>query len=197
MGNFYEKLFDVNRKVMRALEKGIGVGEGTICDKCCKDFFNQTLRLLYYPEVGLEEIRKTGVVRAGAHSDYGTITLLLQKPGKGQNGLRALNAEQKWVKVSPPDYAMVVNLGDMFQHWSNDVLKSTIHKVEVDEEVLQALEQGELERAPERQTIVMFCDPDRGQTFECLPGFGEPKYPPINGKEYVIGRVKSTYGHST
>ena len=67
------------------------------------------------------------------HSDYGTITLLFQKPGKGQNGLRALNSQKKWVKVNPPDYSLVVNLGDMFQHWTSDYLKSTIHKVEVDE----------------------------------------------------------------
>lgn len=68
------------------------------------------MRLLFYPEVSLEEIKRTGVVRAGAHSDYGAVTLLLQKPGIGQNGLRALNSERKWVKVNPPDYALVVNL---------------------------------------------------------------------------------------
>ena len=46
--------------------------------------------------------------------------------------------------------------------------------------------------APERQTIVMFCDPDAGEIFNCLPNCGEPKYPPIDGKLYVLGRIKST-----
>ena len=78
-------------------------------------------------------------MRCGAHSDYGTITLLFQKPGFGQNGLRALNPNKQWVKVIPPDYSMVVNLGDLFQHWTNDLLMSTIHRVEVDEEVIEKL----------------------------------------------------------
>jgi isopenicillin N synthase-like dioxygenase len=111
--------------------------------------------------VTLDELKKSGKIRAGAHSDYGTVTLLLQKPGFGQNGLRALNADKNWVRVNPPDYCMVVNLGDLFQHWTNDVLKSTIHKVEVDDEIIEKLQKGELTTAPERQTIVLFCDPDK------------------------------------
>jgi len=87
---------------------------------------------------------------------------------------------------------MVINLGDLFQHWSNDQLISTIHKVEVDEKVLSLLENNEIAVAPERQTIVMFCDPDANQTFECLPNCGPAKYPPIDGKLYVLGRIKST-----
>ena len=61
------------------------------------------------------------------------MTLLFQKPGFGQNGLRALNPEDHWVNVHPPDYCMVINLGDLFHHWTNDALKSSIHKVEVDD----------------------------------------------------------------
>lgn len=76
------------------------------------------------------------------------------------------------MRVDPPDYCMVVNLGDLFQHWTNDVLKSTIHKVEVDDEIFEKLNKGELTKVPERQTIVLFCDPDRNEMFECLPGFG-------------------------
>lgn len=87
---------------------------------------------------------------------------------------------------------MVINLGDLFQHWSNDQLISTIHKVEVDEKVMSKLEKKELEVAPERQTIVMFCDPDANEMFECMPNCGAPKYPPIDGKLYVLGRIKAT-----
>ena len=133
---------------MQALEKGLGLPESTITSKCCKQLYNQTIRYLYYPEVDDETLQKTGKIRCGAHSDYGTVTLLFQKPGFGQNGLRALNSEKQWVRVEPPDYAMVVNLGDLFQHWTNDFLLSTIHRVEVDEKVLEKLEKGEIEKAP-------------------------------------------------
>ena len=43
---------------------------------------------------------------------------------------------------------MVINLGDLFQHWSNDTLISTIHKVEVDQMILKKLEENELEKIP-------------------------------------------------
>lgn len=97
----------------------------------------------------------------GIHSDFGTITLLFQKADFGQEGLLALNSEKRWFKV-PPDYCMVVNLGDIFQLWTNDVLKSTIHKVEVDDDICEKLKSGELTKVPERQTVLMFCDPDAG-----------------------------------
>ena len=74
-------MFDAHKKIMMAIEKGLGLEEGLITNKCCKDFYNESLRLLFYPEVTLDEIKKTGVTRCGAHSDYGTITLLFQKPG--------------------------------------------------------------------------------------------------------------------
>ena len=43
---------------------------------------------------------------------------------------------------------MVINIGDLFQHWSNDSFVSTIHKVEVDEKILKMLETKEIEMAP-------------------------------------------------
>ena len=43
---------------------------------------------------------------------------------------------------------MVINLGDLFQHWSNDTLISTIHKVEVDEKVMNMVESKELPMVP-------------------------------------------------
>lgn len=130
-------MFKIHQRVLQSIEKGLGLEAGFIIDKCAKQFFNETIRLLYYPDVSLQTVKATGRVRAGAHSDYGTITLLIQKPGFGQNGLRALNSKKQWVKVEPPDYSIVVNLGDLFQHWTNDTLISTIHKVEVDDDILR------------------------------------------------------------
>jgi isopenicillin N synthase-like dioxygenase len=46
------------------------------------------------------------------------------------------------VKVHPPDYCMVINLGDLFNYWTNDSLKSTIHKVEVDDEIFKKIKNG-------------------------------------------------------
>lgn len=74
-------------------------------------------------------------VRAGAHSDYGSITLLFQRPG--QPGLEILTPSKTWAPVaispsgtehdaSPP---ILVNIGDLFSYWTNGLLRSTVHRV--------------------------------------------------------------------
>lgn len=94
------------------------------------------MRLLHYPSIPETADYQPDVdVRAGAHSDYGSITLLFQRPG--QPGLEILTTEEEWAPVPvhpsttkkdtcPP---ILVNIGDLFSHWTNGLLKSTVHRV--------------------------------------------------------------------
>ena len=84
---------------------------------------NSVLRLLHYPPVPDAE---SGAIRAGAHEDINLITLLL---GAEEAGLELLTREGKWLEVSPPEGALVVNIGDMLQRLTNHVLPSTTHRV--------------------------------------------------------------------
>jgi len=84
---------------------------------------NSVLRLLHYPPIA----GATGEsIRAGAHEDINLITLLL---GAEEAGLELLTKEGRWVSVSPPEGAMVINIGDMLQRLTNHVLPSTTHRV--------------------------------------------------------------------
>ncbi|MEN9718063.1 MAG: hypothetical protein RIQ99_941 [Pseudomonadota bacterium] len=84
---------------------------------------NSVMRLLHYPP--LENI--TGdAIRAGAHGDINLITLLL---GAEEAGLELLTKEGNWISASPPEGAMVINVGDMLERLTNQVLPSTIHRV--------------------------------------------------------------------
>lgn len=65
--------------------------------------------------------------------------MLFQKPGYGQNGLRVISEDGNWIKVTPPDYSIIVNIGDALQMITNDVMKSTIHSVWVDNDVVDML----------------------------------------------------------
>jgi isopenicillin N synthase-like dioxygenase len=94
-----------------------------------KDFFvgavrdgNSVLRLLHYPPV---PANPEGI-RAEAHEDINTITLLL---GAEEAGLQLLTREGEWIDVAPPEGALVVNMGDMLQRLTNHVLPSTTHRV--------------------------------------------------------------------
>ena len=99
-------------------------------------------RLLWYPYV--ENVEDGVDIRAGAHSDYGSITLLFQLPG--QPGLEILTPDGSWsaVPVGPRDAAgtvvnggdvgsralpILVNFGDLLEDWTGGLLKSTVHRV--------------------------------------------------------------------
>lgn len=83
---------------------------------------NSVLRLLHYPPVSGEGPE----IRAGAHEDINTITLLL---GAEEAGLQLLDRDGNWLPVAPREGELVVNIGDMLQRLTNNVLKSTSHRV--------------------------------------------------------------------
>ena len=85
---------------------------------------NSVMRLLRYPPLpeGVEE----GAVRAAAHEDINTITLLL---GAEEAGLELLTRKGEWLPIDPPPGALVVNIGDMLDRLTNSHLRSTTHRV--------------------------------------------------------------------
>ena len=84
------------------------------------------LRLAHYPP--LNEPPVMGRLRAGAHTDYGTLTILKLD---SEPGLQVLAGDGVWVDVDAPDDAFVVNLGDLMARWTNDRWRSTMHRVVV------------------------------------------------------------------
>ena len=85
---------------------------------------NSVMRLLRYPPLEGEEAE--GAIRAAAHGDINTITLLL---GAEEAGLELLTAQGDWKAVAPPEGALVVNVGDMLDRLTNGKLRSTTHRV--------------------------------------------------------------------
>lgn len=85
---------------------------------------NSVMRLLHYPP--LDGADAEGAIRAAAHGDINTITLLL---GAEEAGLELLTASGEWKAVAPPEGALVVNIGDMLERLTNGRLRSTTHRV--------------------------------------------------------------------
>lgn len=83
---------------------------------------NSILRLLHYPPARFDGPN----VRAGAHEDINTITLLL---GAEEAGLEVLDRDGQWLPINAPPGAVVCNIGDMLQRLTNNVLPSTTHRV--------------------------------------------------------------------
>jgi isopenicillin N synthase-like dioxygenase len=85
---------------------------------------NSVMRLLHYPPLSGADAE--GAIRAAAHGDINTITLLL---GAEEAGLELLTAGGEWKAIDVPDGALVVNIGDMLERLTNGKLRSTTHRV--------------------------------------------------------------------
>ena len=108
-------------RILSAIALHLGLEEHFF-DPTVKDG-NSVMRLLHYPPVPVEA---EGRIRAAAHEDINTITLLL---GAEEAGLELLTKDGRWLPVSPPEGALAVNIGDMLQRLTNGRLRSTTHRV--------------------------------------------------------------------
>jgi isopenicillin N synthase-like dioxygenase len=116
----YRALEGLGDKVLTAIARYLGLEP---------DFFapttrdgNSVLRLLHYPPAAFDGPH----VRAAAHEDINTITLLL---GAEEAGLEVLDRDGAWLPINPPPGSVVCNIGDMLQRLTNHVLPSTTHRV--------------------------------------------------------------------
>ncbi|MDF1872344.1 2-oxoglutarate and iron-dependent oxygenase domain-containing protein [Vannielia sp.] len=142
------------------------------------------MRLFHYaqqPEAGEAE----GQHGAAPHTDYGLLTLLAQDP---IGGLELQTRQGEWVKAPYIDGTFVVNIGDMFQRWSNDRYFSNKHRV------------VNL-TGRERYSIPLFYNLDYDAPLECLPSCLEegeaPRHAPTTVGEYLTGRFKAVQGLKT
>eukprot|EP00897_Mesotaenium_endlicherianum_P001808 jgi/Mesen1/1655/ME000135S00656 len=142
------------------------------------------LRLLHYSAERSEP--ESGVFGAGAHSDYGMLTFLVTDGVPGLQICRKKDEHpQTWEDVLPLEGAFIVNIGDMLERWSNNLFRSTLHRV--------------VSSGRERYSVPVFFEPDFDCLVECLPSCCSPenpaRYQPVTSGEYLLGRYRDT--HST
>jgi isopenicillin N synthase-like dioxygenase len=135
------------------------------------------LRALNYP--ALERPPAPGQIRAGAHTDYGSLTILL--PQTGSRGLEMFSPQRRWIEVPPSAGAFVINIGDLMARWTNDRWVSTLHRVVVPED-------GGAER---RQSFAFFHQPNWQAVIAPLPGQAA-KYEPVRSGPYLMSKFQST-----
>lgn len=147
------------------------------------DFFNPAqlaLRLLHYPP---RDESNEGQYGAGAHTDGGFFTLLMQKDVAGLE-IRKTNGE--WLSAPVIPGRFLVNSGDMLRRWSNDRFLSTPHRVMNNS-------------GGDRYSMALFFDPHLDRQLICLPtcqsADNPPKYGPITYLEYLTEFVNANYFH--
>jgi isopenicillin N synthase-like dioxygenase len=173
---YYLAVENVTLGVMRMLALALELPEDHFWPSIDKHV--SPLRANHYPEQTTPP--RPGQLRAGAHTDYGVLTVLL--PENVPGGLQVRNRLDEWVDVEAPPGAFVCNLGDLMQRWTNDRWLSTMHRV-----VNPARNRSAGNR---RVSLAFFHQPNYDAVIECLPtctGPGHPsKYPPVSSSEHRL-----------
>nr|WP_321170109.1 2-oxoglutarate and iron-dependent oxygenase domain-containing protein [Mastigocoleus testarum] len=185
--NFYEACNQLANKVLQALALALELPENFFVDNHSNR--KHTLRLLHYPP--LEQKPQIGQIRAGEHSDYGSITLLFQDSLGGLEVKTSSSGSNgdfgKWICAPSIPNTVIVNTGDLIQRWTNHVFCSTKHRVIIpdDNRVTQS-----------RYSLAFFCHPNDDTTVTCLESCKKehpPIYPPILAGDYLLSRLRATY----
>ncbi len=152
------------------------------------DFFVQhytrptiLMRLMHYPPQ--EQAIDPNSIGATAHTDFGLATVLYQDP---LGGLELQQPDGAWVAAPYVPGTFVVNLGQLMARWTNDVYRSTPHRV------VNRLGQ-------ERYSIPFFFNPNHDTQVECIPTCTGPdrpaKYPRVAAGDYIANLVRINQGY--
>lgn len=173
---YYKRMGTLAHDLMRLSALALDLPEGYFDDKI--DRHISRLSFKFYPEQKVKPL--PGQLRAGAHTDYGTVTIL--RPGDSVGGLQVADTHGHWHDVPTIPNAFVINQGDMMARWTNDRWLSTLHRVvNPPEEALGG---------NRRLSLVFFHHANYDAVVECLPtctGPGDaPKYEPVTVADYYV-----------
>ena len=171
-----------SNRVLEAFALALDLPDGFFVDT--HDGLHHTLRLLHYPPLPDSFQPQGGERRAGAHTDYGSITLLFQD---GVGGLEVRTRDGEWITAPPIAGTVVVNTGDLMQRWTNHVFCSTPHRVS------PFTGAG----SPDRYSIAFFCHPNPEAEIRCIDSCADadnpPRYDPILAGEHLMAKLNATY----
>jgi isopenicillin N synthase-like dioxygenase len=169
---YYTAMEGLASKILQAFAIDLDLDENFF--ESFTDRHASAIRALNYPVMSQEYCEK-GNVRASAHTDYGTVTIL-KAGGPGLQAAKDSNPP-RWVDVPYLEDAYAINLGDLMRRWTNNQWQSTLHRV-VNPPVCDAWQR--------RQSIAFFQNVNRDALVSALPGTGEPLFEPIIAGDFLM-----------
>lgn len=142
----------------------------------------ESININRYPPITVTGPAAAGQYRVGAHTDWGTLTILDREIGYG--GLQVLTRDGQWADAPNVPGAFTVNIADMLARWTGDRWRSTRHRVLPPPAA-----------APDEDLISLICFYEIDMDLEIVP-FDPPigggaHYPPIIAHEYMTERAKA------
>ena len=177
--SYYAEMSMLANRLMEMFAHGLDLPADFFADKI--DRSPSALRAINYPEQDAPPA--DGQLRAGAHTDYGTLTILRQELGRG--GLQVHDEKfDRWVDIPPIAGGYVINIGDLMARWTNDRWTSTLHRV-VNPDAGSTV-------STRRQSMPFFHNANYSTVVESLPSSlaaGEtPKYEPVLAGPHLAGK---------
>lgn len=184
-------------QTLRLVCTALGVAPDAL-DHAFGDRHTSTARLNYYPAYDPLSAQERGQVNGLGdmalhhHTDPGAITLLLQDD---VGGLQTRSDADGWIDVPADPAALVVNMGDVMQVWTNDRYKAALHRVQhrVRDRERHVVSANDSPRA--RYSTPYFFQP-ASDTVVCpldFPSESKPRYRSFSWREYIQGRIDDNY----
>lgn len=176
---YYRALERLSLQLGHVFAEALGLPTAWFDDKFGQDM-SKLMVANYPPQDGSPA---PGQLRAGAHTDYGSWTIIHQDAAAGS--LQACNSAGDWIDVPAIANTFVVNLGDLMARWTNQRWVSTLHRV--------ANPPTELAGRARRQSIIFFANPNFDARIECIPTCVTPgrpaREPPITAGEHLHAQL--------
>lgn len=175
LSDYYRHMETLGATLLRIFAVALALPEDYFADKIDHHFSTGTTNNYPAPKAP----PKPGQLRAGAHTDFGAITILAMTEAAG--GLQVETPEKSWEDVQGKGSQLVINLGDMMARWTNDRWRSTMHRVANPPDAVAAMSR--------RQTMGYFLHPNYDAEIACIPtctGPGNPpRYPTIRAGDHM------------
>jgi len=176
---YYRHMSGLSRDLMRIFAMALGLEERWFDPLIDREM--SSLCLNHYPAPQAEPL--PGQLRAAAHTDYGTLTIVASTSAPGS--LQVHTRDGRWETVVAEPGTFVVNIGDMMAQWTNDRWVSTLHRV-VNPEPLDA-------PRSRRLSLVYFHQPNPDALVSCIPtcvSADRPaRYAPVTAGDYISRRI--------
>lgn len=180
---YYRCMERLSAELMQIFALALGLPEGwfdPFLDRHCSNLFANHYQPLDIPP-------PPGRLRLGAHTDYGSLTLVHQDDTPG--GLQ-VRLHGRWTEVPHVPGAYVVNLGDLMARWTSDRWVSTLHRVAVPDTGWPA---------PARLSVPYFQQPNYDAVIEAIPTCVGPghaaRYPPITSGQHMEAKTRSSFAY--
>jgi isopenicillin N synthase-like dioxygenase len=181
MAEFYESMSDLAATTLALVQNALGTEDSLLVG----DPNTSNVRLNNYPtadpltQTERDSVNALGDMALHHHTDPGLITLLLQDQ---TGGLQALSAEHGWIDVPPEKGAVIVNLGDVMQAFSNDEYRAAVHRV------VPMSSQS-------RMSTPYFFNPPADAIIAPHPMLATPsaRYRAFSWREYISARIEDNF----